>query len=418
MIKMIHSIRTELGSKTTKKIFMVNRKRVLKALYWLKEYNQHYKNITIKKTNLDWIPDDVEEKEIPNIEEIEANETETDNDIGPAPSQLKNSELCNISDDYTSFGMIPETGNNIPTKESLVIDKNLKEQSRKCPKVMWPSIGKLAVSEFDSDLHIFALAFPWLFPGGVGDYNDYHERKVTLQEWIERLVRYYDARFQTDKMFCFYVLNYLNRHRNQSSGSFFVRKFCNYSEDITLDDIKQEVNKGNHKFLNSIIYLSKQIKGSNSFWRSKRDELSSWVSHHVEMGNGAPNYFGTLSCAEYWWPDIRRLIQQKIEIATGKCLDLSNDHVNIIQLMNDHTATIQEFFQYKIEKWMLTIGEQILGIKHYWLRYEFAPSRGQIHAHFLAICEDQQYQFRIHENRHNPNAVAKIVEEWSEKKLD
>ena len=37
--------------------------------------------------------------------------------------------------------------------------------------------------------------------------------------------------------------------------------------------------------------------------------------------------------------------------------------------------------------WMNTIGKHIFGIKHHWLCYEFAPGRGQIHAHMLAITK-------------------------------
>jgi len=33
------------------------------------------------------------------------------------------------------------------------------------------------------------------------------------------------------------------------------------------------------------------------------------------------------------------------------------------------------------------VGKHIFKIKHYWLRYEFAPSRGQIHTHILAIAD-------------------------------
>jgi len=36
---------------------------------------------------------------------------------------------------------------------------------------------------------------------------------------------------------------------------------------------------------------------------------------------------------------------------------------------------------------METVGKEIFRISYYWLRYEFAPSRGQIHAHILAISD-------------------------------
>jgi hypothetical protein len=33
----------------------VNRQNVIKALLWLKKHNPHYRNVTINKSNLDWM---------------------------------------------------------------------------------------------------------------------------------------------------------------------------------------------------------------------------------------------------------------------------------------------------------------------------------------------------------------------------
>ena len=40
---------------------------------------------------------------------------------------------------------------------------------------------------------------------------------------------------------------------------------------------------------------------------------------------------------------------------------------------------------------MDTIGKEVFGIHHYWLRYEFAKSRGQIHAHILAVLGKESH---------------------------
>lgn len=162
------------------------------------------------------------------------------------------------------------------------------------------------------------MAFPWLFPGGIGDINDYRRTKIDIAEWAKKWMEFKDGRFVKDKIFCFYVLNYVVRHRNQTRGNFFVRNFYGTKEEITIEDVKTEIENGNQRFLNDIAFIIKQIKGSDAYWRAKRAELTAWVTHHIEMGNGAPNYFGTLSCAEYWWPDIYRLIEKKIYIETGQ----------------------------------------------------------------------------------------------------
>ena len=132
-----------------------------------------------------------------------------------------------------------------------------------------PSTEKQAVNQYDPTIKLFCNVFPWLFPGGIGDYNDYHTRPVQVKEWIERLMQYQDGRFEKDKLFCFYALNYMFRHRNQSSGHFFVRDFYG-KDEVTLDDIRKEIENGNEKFIKEISYFSKHIKGSDSYWRSKK----------------------------------------------------------------------------------------------------------------------------------------------------
>ncbi len=58
-------------------------------------------------------------------------------------------------------------------------------------------------------------------------------------------------------------------------------------------------------------------------------------------------------------------------------------------IINMYTLVIQEYFQERVKAWLDTVGKELIGIKHHWLRYEFAPSRGQIHAHMIVICDNK-----------------------------
>ena len=53
----------------------------------------------------------------------------------------------------------------------------------------------------------------------------------------------------------------------------------------------------------------------------------------------------------------------------------------IVKAMNDWTGLVQEFFQIRVQAWLDTVGNDVFGIEFYWIRYKFAPSRGQIHPH-------------------------------------
>ena len=62
-------------------------------------------------------------------------------------------------------------------------------------------------------------------------------------------------------------------------------------------------------------YFAQNIKGSDNYWRSRTNDLEQWTNHHVSRGHGPPTFFITLSCAENWWPDLRRLLYQLEKIA-------------------------------------------------------------------------------------------------------
>ena len=92
----------------------------------------------------------------------------------------------------------------------------------------------------------------------------------------------------------------------------------------------------------------------------------------------------TLSCVEYKWPDVRRLIKERMLMA-GKNPDMFD--VNVTKFVNEYSIVVQEYFQQRVKIWLKTVGKNVFKIKHHWLWYEFSPSRGQIHAHMLVISD-------------------------------
>ena len=124
--------------------------------------------------------------------------------------------------------------------------------------------------------------------------------------------------------------------------------------------------------------------------------------------------FITLSCAEYFWPDIKRLLKERFELVGLEAPDIEEDYV---KLVNDYTLIIQEYFQKRVEIWLETIGKTIFKIKHYWGRFEFAPSRGQIHLHFLAITEMLEIYKKLYEYRNDKKKQAQILQQWVEGQL-
>lgn len=88
---------------------------------------------------------------------------------------------------------------------------------------------------------------------------------------------------------------------------------------------------------------------------------------------------------------------------------------------------IQEYFQQRVKNWFDTVGKIVFLVKHYWLRFEFAPGRGQIHAHCLLITNNIRIQKEAHAALRNAIERdmsddfelerASIYQEWAEKRL-
>lgn len=424
VIRVLQETRTEIGDnkeKTTKS-FRVRRKSVLAALRFLKTFNRDYVNITIDESRLNWIEGEEADLECFTFSTPTLNTNKDDNfqnsDMGCAPKQCLDPRI--EADDIQCFGLVDEGGKAKLSESDTQINNELQKCVGQSPNkkemtMDWPAIDDAPVSEY-SDARIFTGAFPWLFPGGIGDIKDYSHPDKALQEWGKRLLYYEDGRFAKDKLFCFFAMNYIIRHRNSTSGKFFIDNFQRNVPD-TLEELKEAIKNGNSSFVNHLTYWNKRIKGSSPYWFQKRSELYAWINQHLELGNGAPMFFITLSCAEYFWPDVVQLLRDRLSAANLDTSDVYIGSPALPQLVNDYTIVIQEYFQKRTETWLNTVGKVIFGIKHYWVRYEFAPGRGQIHAHLLAIPDNHDIYELCHvklKENDGEKKRAKVLADWAE----
>jgi Helitron helicase-like domain at N-terminus len=187
--------------------------------------------------------------------------------------------------------------------------------------IHFPYVSPDPVCEY-SEPRLFEYAFPWLFPGGTGGYMSGPNPKPNISVWLQKMAQYKDGRFDHDRLWSFFALNYATRQLNQSKGNFFVKTFFEQGPK-TLEDLQEQVSGGRLEWLDRITYFSQCVTGSSAYWRSKRREVFAWINYHVEKGNGLPNFFITLSCAEYHWNDIERLINDRCRIAGTKLPDFS-----------------------------------------------------------------------------------------------
>ena len=62
-VKLLRKYQNESGE-TVSKLMTIRKEKVLKALQWLVEYNEEYRDVKILESNLDWMGDD-KERDLP-----------------------------------------------------------------------------------------------------------------------------------------------------------------------------------------------------------------------------------------------------------------------------------------------------------------------------------------------------------------
>jgi hypothetical protein len=427
LLKVMQAIRAEIGSeRATQKYFKVNRVHILEALRFLKKHSLEYKDIVIAEEHLEWLDENgegvLEGSEVFTESEDSKPNTEQDClrnvDRGPCPQVAVDPQ--EESEYIPDFGYIEEGGTGVISEQDADITEQLKDtisksKGKQSVAVDWPAIDANPVYEY-GNTRIFPAAFPWLFPGGIGDIKDFNG---SMADWGKMMLFYEDGRFAKDKVFCFFAMNYIIRHRNSTGGKYFIDTFQKDCPD-NLEELKEQISNGKTNFVNSLSYYNRRIKGSSAYWKQKRSEVHSWINHHVQKGHGVPNFFITLSCAEYYWHDIVRLLQDRIRSEGGDPSDCYVGSPKIVQYANEYSIVVQEYFQERVRIWLEIVGKEVFGIKYYWCRYEFAPGRGQIHVHLLAMSEDQWmlrklYSLSKEEDGEKKRAV--FLSEWAEKKL-
>ena len=119
----------------------------------------------------------------------------------------------------------------------------------------WPTREIKPISEF-SDTKIFCLAFPWLFPGGIGDIKDSRLYELELADWAENLLYYQDGRFAKDKLWFFFTLNYIYRRRNYNQSQWFVKDFTG-NNTPSLETLHKMIDDGDVSFIEKLMYFGK-----------------------------------------------------------------------------------------------------------------------------------------------------------------
>ena len=268
--------------------------------------------------------------------------------------------------------------------------------------------------------YAWAKAFPRVFlptlreDGTLEVYNDWtgfgrmRQTSVSYKEWARHLMWSKDQRAQQHPMLAL-VLNNVNfKNQLQGQGRYALKLDDIASSAGTveewIDTLEKAASEGSNRpnrsnnrarpvnappsaaALNKqLTYVAGNVPGSDPYFGQLFRKWKA-VNFYLSYAKGKEaTFFHTASMAEYHDPALRSLLAKYCE-ATGQ----SNTATEILEddrcfhkavQRNKHVVT--HFFAFKWEMWYGIFLKNVIGLEHAMSRYEFAKSRGMIHAHSI-----------------------------------
>ena len=295
---------TQEWLKEKAKPLSVRRERIKRALIWLRDNNDLYKDIKINYEALNSLPDEF----VPpvNVDVQEENELESflSSSYDPIQQVVPPKAPQNLDKDIYSSVIVSD----VDGKEvsSIEMASTALQHLKAGGKFVQMPHGVIPSNDYQ-DYNLFPLLYPTLYPYGKGGFNSPDRiQKVSPEVHARHLFNLHDDHFQTHYSFPFAIFNVLQRHSVSRHASVRVKskafmKFCSDLNAVPMQDINNIVqqsasskngilNAGNEhqktilKLMSqiSLIQCSRQhgIKGENEEQNSRND-YESWPSQFL-----------------------------------------------------------------------------------------------------------------------------------------
>ena len=239
---------------------------------------------------------------------------------------------------------------------------------------------------------IQALAFPTLFPYGVGDCTKKTRSvnvttTVAIKHYLNYSVHNSNTRmtvypFARHKRWMHFGQNMAERHRFIGQRRVFLRRNTKFA-DISEENLRRIVCSRSDEY-NELIrcmhVYNANIVGSNSYFFKRRKELEALME-----SKGMPTAWFTFSAADNHWHDLHKLVYSKDNVFYNDTayndldeLDKLRFRINTLR----HYQHIVDKYFYKRTKAFLNayFSENCLNVDYFWFRVEY-QSRGTAHIH-------------------------------------
>ena len=113
---------------------------------------------------------------------------------------------------------------------------------------------------------------------------------------------------------------------------------------LTVADLQEQLARGDTSFTNKLLYFGASLRGTAQYWHQQRRELRTLVEFMVNEKKGLPSFFMTGSCAAFYFPPLRRLLEQYILQTTGEEVNLAEDSNALYKAVQENTHVVVNYF--------------------------------------------------------------------------
>ena len=132
-------------------------------------------------------------------------------DKGPCELQTMSAlqeDLQDASEVETVLGVLPSIAPHLPKKKDAEVINTLNDglnqhNKKKQTAVQFPYASPIPINEYDEENSLFTRAFPCIFPGGLGDFGQFRDKKMNVADWARNILYYEDGRFAKDRIWYF-----------------------------------------------------------------------------------------------------------------------------------------------------------------------------------------------------------------------
>ena len=274
--------------------------------------------------------------------------------------------------------------------------------------------------------YYFSMAFPALFPDGLGDISapnhvhgfatsgtsigDYHT-------WMSILFRFHDNRFAEDAGFALLVNNIVQR-RQSKGGALSWQKNRLDDNDPSLQEVAEAGIDKVEGMFKSVFAQTANLKGTRAYWGNVRRTLEAIMRHQIHRGKSLPSFFISASCAEFHHADLARVIAQAVAMKPqADSWETILEKMNLDEkfrrsLVRKYSGIVCEYFTLKTRQFLAAVLGPVFDLFQFFLRFEFAKGRGTIHFHMLGYRDDRKPHSIFPEAEGNLHRLEALLEEF------